>query len=377
MPRATAKRPRERSPRGARPPVEEPQLEPTRPRSQRRAALAAIERQESTSGDDLPSNKPESDGEEAEGQEKKTRFVWTPDLHRRFETAVHRLGVAQAKPQAIRQLMGCDTEDEPPTRQNIKSHLQKYRLLVQKQQAQKQQSHLPLRMGADAVDSPSPAHSSASSASAGGGGGAAGGGGPAGRGTKMGEVAPTLAANCERFRQQQQVGLLAQLEIQTKLHEQMVEQRKTQVALSLRLSQAGREPALRQPQLQRLAQHVLMQRMMLQHLCSMLHATTVDLANDTLAHDTLAMSTASPGDPPASDVFDCVGVDGEGTLPAFPFDLPPDAADALDAPEPPGVPEPSAQRLHSSLDNIEVEATPLQSDVVVSEPAVEAKVEAA
>merc|ERR1719247_3736743 len=119
----------------------------------------------------------------------------------------------------------------------------------------------------------------------------------------------------------------------------MVEQRKSQAALTMYVSQAGSHSALGRSQLQRLAQHVLMQRMMLQHLCSMLHATTVDLANDTLAHDTLAMSTASPGDPPASDVFDCVGVDGEGTLPAFPFDLPPDAADALDAPEPPGVPE--------------------------------------
>ena len=79
-------------------------------------------------------SKAESDGEEDDiGSEKKARFVWTPDLHRRFETAVNRLGVSQAKPQAIRQLMGCETEDEPPTRQNIKSHLQKYRLLVQKQ----------------------------------------------------------------------------------------------------------------------------------------------------------------------------------------------------------------------------------------------------
>ena len=79
-------------------------------------------------------SKAESDGEEDDmGSEKKVRFVWTPDLHRRFEIAVNRLGVSQAKTQAIRQLMGCETEDEPPTRQNIKSHLQKYRLLVQKQ----------------------------------------------------------------------------------------------------------------------------------------------------------------------------------------------------------------------------------------------------
>ena len=43
--------------------------------------------------------------------EKKQRFVWTPDLHCRFEAAVHKLGVAHAKPQAIRRLMGCDGEE--------------------------------------------------------------------------------------------------------------------------------------------------------------------------------------------------------------------------------------------------------------------------
>ena len=64
--------------------------------------------------------------------EKKQRFVWTPDLHCRFEAAVHKLGVAHAKPQAIRRLMGCDGEENAPTRQNIKSHLQKYRLFFSK-----------------------------------------------------------------------------------------------------------------------------------------------------------------------------------------------------------------------------------------------------
>ena len=35
--------------------------------------------------------------------------------------------------QSIRQLMGCEGEESAPTRQNIKSHLQKYRLLLLKQ----------------------------------------------------------------------------------------------------------------------------------------------------------------------------------------------------------------------------------------------------
>eukprot|EP00965_Chrysotila_dentata_P239080 6202881-Pleurochrysis_carterae.AAC.2 len=78
----------------------------------------------------------DSDADEVEvhldsGQ--KRRFVWTSAMHSRFEVAVKQLGVAHAKPQAIRQLMNCDGEEDAPTRQNIKSHLQKYRLFVQKQ----------------------------------------------------------------------------------------------------------------------------------------------------------------------------------------------------------------------------------------------------
>lgn len=54
----------------------------------------------------------------------KQRFVWTAELHRRFEAAVNTLGIDHAKPQAISQLMNCEGEGAP-TRQNIKSHLQK------------------------------------------------------------------------------------------------------------------------------------------------------------------------------------------------------------------------------------------------------------
>ncbi|KAJ1622000.1 hypothetical protein T492DRAFT_846641 [Pavlovales sp. CCMP2436] len=61
----------------------------------------------------------------------KQRFVWTAELHRRFEVAVNSLGIENAKPQAISQLMNIEGI-HAPTRQNIKSHLQKYRLLLQK-----------------------------------------------------------------------------------------------------------------------------------------------------------------------------------------------------------------------------------------------------
>lgn len=371
MPRA-AKRERNPEPR-VRYGDEDESPAPSRPRSQRRAALAAIERQESVSSDDLMSAKPESDGEEAvEGQEKKARFVWTPELHRRFETAVHRLGVAQAKPQAIRHLMGCDSEEEPPTRQNIKSHLQKYRLLVQKQEAQKQQQHLPIRHVAS--------HIAAAPASPV--GGACGRGVACGRGgdergssasrtpcasscsgvggsSEMTSGRMGAETSCERFRQQQQVGLLAQLEIQAKLHEQMVEQRRTQASLGFRIAQAGQQSVLRQPQLQRLAQHVLMQRMMLQHLCSMLHATTADLANDQMAQD-LGVDGTNPDGRPASDVFDGVGLDEDDSIP-FPFELPEQ-------------PEGGIEPLNQSVDfsHIEVESTPLQTDALTPDLSIQA-----
>lgn len=70
-------------------------------------------------------------GADGSRQAHKQRFVWTAELHHRFESAVGTLGIDHAKPQAISQLMNCDGEGAP-TRQNIKSHLQKYRLLMQK-----------------------------------------------------------------------------------------------------------------------------------------------------------------------------------------------------------------------------------------------------
>ena len=318
-----AKRARIASPRARAAQEEEEESPPTaRPRSQRRAALVAIERQESAGNDDLSADKQESDGEEdGEGQEKKARFVWTPDLHHRFETAVHRLGVAQAKPQAIRQLMGCDTEDEPPTPAHIRSHLQKYRHLVQISPSP------PPTMSFSNVGTPhvTPAMSrpppSGGGSGGGGGGGGSGGvscasGGPSERGgVRGGGGSGSSSSSSERLRQQVQVGLLSQLEIQAKLHEQMSEQRRTQAALGLRIAQAGPSAALERAQLQRVAQHVLMQRMMLQHLCSMLHATTVDL-------DQMTNEFKQDEDATVADVFDGAMLDGDGPMPQFPFDLP-------------------------------------------------------
>lgn len=62
----------------------------------------------------------------------KRRFVWTADLHARFEAAVNTLGLDNAKPKSILRLMSV----EGLTKANIKSHLQKYRCLMQKRAAQ-------------------------------------------------------------------------------------------------------------------------------------------------------------------------------------------------------------------------------------------------
>ncbi|XP_075514655.1 transcription factor PCL1-like [Primulina tabacum] len=61
---------------------------------------------------------------------KKSRLVWTPQLHKRFvEVAVH-LGLKNAMPKTIMQLMNV----EGLTRENVASHLQKYRLYIKRMQ---------------------------------------------------------------------------------------------------------------------------------------------------------------------------------------------------------------------------------------------------
>jgi len=63
--------------------------------------------------------------------QQKRRFVWTPDLHSRFESACNQLGLDNAKPKSILKLMDVDGL----TKANIKSHLQKYRCMMQKRSA--------------------------------------------------------------------------------------------------------------------------------------------------------------------------------------------------------------------------------------------------
>lgn len=57
---------------------------------------------------------------------KKPRMIWTPELHQRFVDAVNELGVEEAVPKKIKQLMGVPFLK----REHIASHLQKYRLYL-------------------------------------------------------------------------------------------------------------------------------------------------------------------------------------------------------------------------------------------------------
>jgi SHAQKYF class myb-like DNA-binding protein len=96
-----------------------------------------------------------SSSDEVEQDDKRrrsSRFVWTADLHRRFEDAVQRLGLKSAEPEAIRQLMGVDSESDVHTRKRIKSHLQKYRAAHCCREAVEQSTEKQLVMQEDFLD---------------------------------------------------------------------------------------------------------------------------------------------------------------------------------------------------------------------------------
>ncbi|XP_055800921.1 two-component response regulator ORR24-like [Solanum dulcamara] len=60
--------------------------------------------------------------------QKKPRVVWSIELHKKFVTAVHQLGLEKAVPKRILDLMNV----EGLTRENVASHLQKYRLFLKR-----------------------------------------------------------------------------------------------------------------------------------------------------------------------------------------------------------------------------------------------------
>ena len=98
------------------------------------AGTAAAQQQQRPAADDKDSDRSEQDmvpqqtwsgDQQAETGagvrlSKKPRLVWTPELHTRFMNAVNHLGVKNAVPKTILQLMNV----EGMTRENVASHLQ-------------------------------------------------------------------------------------------------------------------------------------------------------------------------------------------------------------------------------------------------------------
>jgi two-component response regulator (ARR-B family) len=83
------------------------------------------------SGED--ENKDGSGGDENEDDSsalKKPRVVWSAELHQQFVTAVNQLGIDKAGPKRILDLMGV----QGLTRENVASHLQKYRFYLKRLQ---------------------------------------------------------------------------------------------------------------------------------------------------------------------------------------------------------------------------------------------------
>ncbi|GJU26150.1 response regulator 12 [Tanacetum coccineum] len=75
--------------------------------------------------DDFEDNGNEDD---ESSTQKKPRVVWSIDLHRKFVAAVNSLGIEKAVPKRILDLMNV----EGLTRENVASHLQKYRLYLKR-----------------------------------------------------------------------------------------------------------------------------------------------------------------------------------------------------------------------------------------------------
>nr|XP_010927521.1 two-component response regulator ORR24 [Elaeis guineensis] len=84
-------------------------------------------RKDQNEEEDEDSEENTQDHEESSAQ-KKPRVVWSVDLHGKFVAAVNQLGIDKAVPKKILDLMNV----ENLTRENVASHLQKYRLYLKR-----------------------------------------------------------------------------------------------------------------------------------------------------------------------------------------------------------------------------------------------------
>ncbi|OMO61592.1 hypothetical protein CCACVL1_23393 [Corchorus capsularis] len=86
----------------------------------------------------------ERDENDDPSTQKKPRVVWSVELHRKFVAAVNQLGIDKAVPKKILELMNV----EKLTRENVASHLQKYRLYLKRISCQaNQQANMAAALG--------------------------------------------------------------------------------------------------------------------------------------------------------------------------------------------------------------------------------------
>ncbi|XP_045800424.1 two-component response regulator ARR12-like [Trifolium pratense] len=100
-------------------------------------------RKEKNEDDVDEENEDDQDNDDPTAQ-KKARVVWTPALHRKFVAAVNQLGIDKAVPKKILDLMNV----EKLTRENVASHLQKYRLYLKRiSEGENQQANMAALLG--------------------------------------------------------------------------------------------------------------------------------------------------------------------------------------------------------------------------------------
>nr|XP_029122955.1 two-component response regulator ORR24 [Elaeis guineensis] len=93
--------------------------------------------------DEVDSEENTHENEDSSTQ-KKPRVVWSIELHRKFVAAVNQLGIDKAVPKKILSLMNV----EKLTRENVASHLQKYRLYLKRlSTVANQQTHMATILG--------------------------------------------------------------------------------------------------------------------------------------------------------------------------------------------------------------------------------------
>ncbi|KAH1130760.1 hypothetical protein J1N35_002138 [Gossypium stocksii] len=111
---------------------------------------------------------------------KRPRLVWTPQLHKRFVDVVAHLGIKSAVPKTIMQLMNV----EGLTRENVASHLQKYRLYLKRMQGLSNEGP----SASDQLFASTPVPQSLHETGSGGGGGGGGSGGAGANGNGNGHL---------------------------------------------------------------------------------------------------------------------------------------------------------------------------------------------